>query len=739
MIVQACGDGAPEPELQPEIVLPAEGATYRAGDTLTFEGRATDRQDGVLAAEQLTWWTEFHHDDHVHPFHPTTIGATGEVTVPTAGETSANVFLRFHLLATDSDGNTAEVTRDVAPQTVQMTFVTEPAELTIELDGQPHSTPYAVQSVVGMERTIGASEQDSGLRHFTLAGISDGGASPHTVATPDTDTIYTFAFLDAGPANMRPTCVLAAPAPATVGMATTLSVTATDADGSIVSVTFYDGETVIGAPVTNPPYEITWTPTTSGPHALSAHARDDDDAVTVSATVGITVASNGSDAQPPTCTLTAPAALSTNLSGTVNLTATATDDDAVAGVQFQLDGSDLGAEDLSAPYAASLAATSAYASGQHVFRARSRDPAGNVSAWSSVVVEFGGNVDVPASFSLSKLLTSLTGATALAIAPDGRLFVCEQSGTLRIVKNGALLTTPFTTITVDDDGERGLIGVALDPGFAANHYVYVYYTVPGSPPHNRIRRFTADGDVAAAGSEQPIFDLPGLSSATNHNGGAMHFGGDGRLYVAVGDNANSAHAQSDASLFGKVLRLASNGTVPTDNPFYGSFTGDLRAIWAKGFRNPFTFAFHPTSGRMHVNDVGESTYEEVNLGAAGANYGWPTTEGRFDPVAHPAFTNPLFAYGHGNVSTATSGTFLSGSAIVGATFYAPSNLAFPANYHDDYFFGEYVGAFVARYDVGSASVSSFAQLPNFIVDMATAPDGSIYVIGRSELTRISSP
>ena len=130
--------------------------------------------------------------------------------------------------------------------------------------------------------------------------------------------------------------------------------------------------------------------------------------------------------------------------------------------------------------------------------------------------------------------------TAMAFAPDGRLFIAEQGGRLRVVKNGTLLATPFVTLTVDPNGERGLLGVAIDPAFASNGYVYLYYTATRPNTHNRVSRFTASGDVAVAGSERVLLDLNPLSAARNHNGGAIHFGKDGKLYVAAGDNANVA-------------------------------------------------------------------------------------------------------------------------------------------------------------------------------------------------------
>src|SRR5688500_12304377 len=200
---------------------------------------------------------------------------------------------------------------------------------------------------------------------------------------------------------------------------------------------------------------------------------------------------------------------------------------------------------------------------------------------------------LPAGFTESQIASGLASPTAMQFAPDGRLFVCEQGGRLRVIKDGALLPTPFLTLTVSSVGERGLLGVTFDPAFATNHYVYVYYTATTPGVHNRISRFTANGDVAVPGSETVIFELDNLSSATNHNGGALAFGSDGKLYAAVGENANAANAQSTGNLLGKMLRINKDGTIPTDNPFYTSATGRNRAIWALGLRNPFTFAFNP--------------------------------------------------------------------------------------------------------------------------------------------------
>src|ERR1044071_5271686 len=180
--------------------------------------------------------------------------------------------------------------------------------------------------------------------------------------------------------------------------------------------------------------------------------------------------------------------------------------------------------------------------------------------------------NLPAGFDDTVIASGLEQPTALEFAPDGRLFVTQQTGDLRIIKNDQLLSKPFLHLNVDSNGERGLLGVAFDPSFSTNHFVYVYYTVNSAHPHNRVSRFTADGDVAQAGSEKVIFELNNLSDATNHNGGAIHFGPDGKLYIAAGDNAQGAHSQSLDTLLGKILRINSDGSIPTDNPFFNQAT-----------------------------------------------------------------------------------------------------------------------------------------------------------------------
>ncbi len=328
---------------------------------------------------------------------------------------------------------------------------------------------------------------------------------------------------------------------------------------------------------------------------------------------------------------------------------------------------------------------------------------------------------LPAGFTETQFGSNFNGTpTAMAFAPDGRLFVCLQTGQLRVIKNGTLLATPFLTLSVDSSGERGLLGVAFDPNFNSNHFVYLYYTVPTSPIHNRISRFTANGDVVTAGSELALVDLDNLSSATNHNGGAIHFGPDGKLYSGVGENANSANAQTLTNRLGKILRYNADGSIPTDNPFFNTATGANRAIWAYGLRNPFTFGFQPGTGRMFINDVGQSTWEEINDGIAGSNYGWPTCEGA---CSNMNFRDPLFQYGHGSSST-------TGCAIVGAAFYNPPVNQFPASYLGKYFFADLCTGWIRLFDPASGTASDFASGIDTPVDLQIGPDGCLYYLAR---------
>ena len=313
----------------------------------------------------------------------------------------------------------------------------------------------------------------------------------------------------------------------------------------------------------------------------------------------------------------------------------------------------------------------------------------------------------------------------MAIAPDGRIFVTQQDGRVRLIKNDALLTDDFYVVDADDNEEHGLLGIAVDPGFLNNQFVYLYYTARRPVLHNRLVRVVATGDVAVPGSETILHELPDLPFGTRwHMGGALVFGPDGKLYVAVGNHEDSqmfpSVSQDLSSPFGKILRFNADGTIPGDNPFL-SAPGAYPAIWAIGLRNPFTFAIHRQSGLMFINDVGQASWEEINLGVPGGNYGWSETEG---PTSDPRFQSPVYAYPHDG----------GGCAVSGAAFYTPDVDQFPPEYTGKYLFGDFCTGEISVLDPATYAVQELASGISFPVNLAVSPDGSVYYLARNQDT-----
>lgn len=213
---------------------------------------------------------------------------------------------------------------------------------------------------------------------------------------------------------------------------------------------------------------------------------------------------------------------------------------------------------------------------------------------------------------------------AIDFAPDGRIFLTERPGRIRVVRDGQLQPAPWMTIQVADISEAGLLGLALDPRFAQNRYVYAAYTYRdgGGRLMNRLVRLREDGGRGTL--DRVLVDNVG--GAPNHDGGRVKFGPDGKLYWTMGDAQNAALAQDRSSLNGKILRLNPDGTVPADNPFPNSL------VYAYGQRNPQGLAWQPGTGRLYATDHGPSggqgcCRDEVNLIEAGKNYGWPVITG----------------------------------------------------------------------------------------------------------------
>jgi glucose/arabinose dehydrogenase len=341
---------------------------------------------------------------------------------------------------------------------------------------------------------------------------------------------------------------------------------------------------------------------------------------------------------------------------------------------------------------------------------------------------------VPDGFDDVPVVTDVGLPTALAFTPDGRLLVTTLQGQLLVHEEG----TPGTTQALDisdktcANSERGLLGVAVDPNFDAQapgeDYVYLFYTYkkhpdaanpcptaqPSNPdnPVNRVSRFTMSGDAVNEESEEVLIDnIP--SPNGNHNGGDIHFGKDGYLYVSVGDGGcdyaeplkcqyNNDAARDRHVLLGKILRIEPDGSVPAGNPFTGENSapcadepdGQISAgqvcqeIFARGLRNPFRMAFNPDAEatRFQINDVGGAHWEEIDRGKAGADYGWNLCEGRHDnPVREGSvrcnrapFTPPIHEYNHDTgCRSITDGAFV-------------PNGIWPAPYDNVYLFGDFV-------------------------------------------------
>jgi len=346
-----------------------------------------------------------------------------------------------------------------------------------------------------------------------------------------------------------------------------------------------------------------------------------------------------------------------------------------------------------------------------------------IIALTSLFTNTAKSQTLPSGFSQVLVASGISNPTVMAFSPDGRIFVAQQSGELRIIKNGALLAQPFVSLSVNSSGERGLLGIAFDPAFTTNNYIYLYYTV-SSATHNRISRFTANGDVVVPGSELVILDLDPLSSATNHNGGTMQFGPDGKLYVGIGENANGNNSQNLDTYHGKVIRINSNGTVPAGNPFTSGSNQRLR-VWSYGLRNPYTLTFQPGTGRLFVNDVGAAMWEEINEATTGGlNFGWPTAEGN---STNPAFTNPIYTYMHGSSSG-------QGCAITGGTFFNPVSSNYPSTYTGKYFYIDYCGNWIDMLTLSgsTATRTNFASnIAGFPVSLVTGNDGNLYFLSRS--------
>lgn len=283
-------------------------------------------------------------------------------------------------------------------------------------------------------------------------------------------------------------------------------------------------------------------------------------------------------------------------------------------------------------------------------------------------------------YELASLVSGLSSPVDIQIPPDAteRLFIVEQAGVVRVVQGGVLLATPFIDIgsAVTSGGERGLLGMGFHPDYAVNRRFFLNYTrtVSGQLQSVVAEFQTSAGDANVADTPARVVisvDQP----FDNHNGGQIRFGPDGYLYVGWGDGGSRGdplgNGQNMDTFLGKLLRIDVDSTqpyvVPPDNPFVGQ-AGIRPEIWASGFRNPWRFSFDGSTGRLFVADVGQSSFEEVDIVTKGGNYGWNIMEGLhcFEPPAGCATAGlelPIVEYNHGEGSSVTGGFIYRGSAM----------------------------------------------------------------------------
>jgi glucose/arabinose dehydrogenase len=223
----------------------------------------------------------------------------------------------------------------------------------------------------------------------------------------------------------------------------------------------------------------------------------------------------------------------------------------------------------------------------------------------------------------------------MAFAPDGRIFVTERPGSLRVIENGKLRDTPLLELLAPfvSQGEGGLLGLALDPEFESNEFAYVYHSYRDAEGGvaNRVLRIKI-GSSKAEINRVLLDNIPG---DTNHNGGRIKIGPDGYLYITTGERYEPELAQDKTSLGGKILRITTSGAIPADNPWPGS------PVYSIGHRNPQGLAWQPESGVLYSSEHGQSSHDELNIIQAGVNYGWPLIEGDEPGAAKQKLVTPL--------------------------------------------------------------------------------------------------
>ena len=316
-----------------------------------------------------------------------------------------------------------------------------------------------------------------------------------------------------------------------------------------------------------------------------------------------------------------------------------------------------------------------------------------------------GYIDVE-SYRVETVAENLEVPWSIAFAPDGRIFVTERIGNLRVIENGILNPEPIKILNVGGF-EGGLLGIALDPNFEENHYIYLYYTYNDFlSTYNKLSRFTESNNQLS----DEIILLDKISGGPFHDGGRIKFGPDGKLYITTGEAGIPANAQDLNALGGKILRINSDGTIPDDNPFENS------PIYSYGHRNPQGLDWDPITGKLVISEHGSSAHDEVNVIEPGKNYGWPEVVG---DETDPNYQSPLLHTG--DETWAPSG----------ASFYDSDNIE---EWENKFFIATLRGNHLRMLDLDVernevlSSIALFQGEFGRLRDASVGPDGNLYIL-----------
>lgn len=296
----------------------------------------------------------------------------------------------------------------------------------------------------------------------------------------------------------------------------------------------------------------------------------------------------------------------------------------------------------------------------------------------------------------------LQGPRSIDISKDGRIFVSEKRGSIRVVDNGTLLTEPVGDIKAENIGDAGLLGLTLHPNFTQNHLFYVYYTYSNSTGLFNKVLILKESDNRIIDSKTVLDGIPGDDY---RDGGRIKFGPDGKLYVSTGDASIPELSQDFNSLAGKILRINEDGTIPQDNPFSNS------PVYAYGFRNVQGLAWAPNSGALYSSDQGEAGNDEINLISPGKNYGWPHEECNSSDDEDSRYIPPLLCF---NPSLEPSGIAFAFSNKLG--------------YQNHLIVATLKGSHLRDIDFDSGSQNTILVGYGRIIDLAESEDGSIFVL-----------